>query len=408
MITQPYTLVSHIWLRRTPDGRYHAERLWQIDLQAHFVYIADLRICCPVVDCAEAGDGWAVVEGLDDSRVSCMPAMVGWRAAIVQQPAAFRAVRKAVSTSAVVHSGGAGWPFPPSYYVLLLRRFYRFHWLMVVESSPWATRGTGRQGLRRRIESFVHDRLVKRCVRSADMRLFTQVWYRDHFLGRTEGSLIAPAIWVDDVQVRPGLDQSDRQIFETGPLRLLFAGRLVAEKDPETFIDALDRLDVLLADKDGGPCVEATIMGDGPLLGACAARAATPRSRVRLSIARPVDYGALFFEVVRNHHAVVLCNRGAEQPRLIYDAFSQGRPVFAAETAGTAAAVTDSGAGSLFEAGNAAALAALIARHTTNLAPLAEMAQRAVTHAAGRTHTTMHAERARFLDRHLSALTRAT
>ena len=220
--------------------------------------------------------------------------------------------------------------------------------------------------------------------------------------------MIAPAIWVDEVQVRPGLDQSDRQIFETGPLRLLFAGRLVAEKDPETFIDALDRLDVLLADKDGGPCVEATIMGAGPLLGACAARAATPRSRVRLSIARPVDYGALFFEVVRSHYAVVLCNRGAEQLRLIYDAFSQGRPVFAAETAGAAAAVTDSGAWSLFEAGNAAALAALIARHTTNLAPLAEMAQRAVTHAARRTHRAMHAERARFLDHHLSALTRAT
>lgn len=402
VITQPYTLLSHIWLRRTPDGRYHAEDLWQIDLQAHFAYIADLRICCPVIDCAEAGPGWTAVEGLTDARVTRLPAIRGWRAAILKQPETFRAVRRAVSTSAVVHSGGAGWPFPPSYYLLLLRRRYRFRWFMVVESTPWMTRPAARRSLRQAIAAALHGRLVRRCVRSADMRLFTQDWYREHFLGSTEASLVSPAIWVRDDQLRQGLDAADRTLFGQTPLRLLFAGRLTPDKDPETFLDALDRLETLLAHGEG-PAVEATIMGDGPLLQACRARAAQPRSRVRLRIAPPVDYGAPFFETVRAHHAVVLCNRGAEQPRLIYDAFSQGRPVFAAETTGTRAAVTDSGAGALFEAGNADSLAELIARHAADPETLAAMAERAITHATGKTHSAMHARRARFLVHHLAA-----
>ena len=51
------------------------------------------------------------------------------------------------------------------------------------------------------------------------------------------------------------------------------------------------------------------------------------RKNVQLAVPGTVPYGPEFFAVLREHHLMVVTDRTAEQPRNIYDAFSQGRGV---------------------------------------------------------------------------------
>ena len=394
MIDLPYTLFTRIPLYADATGAVYADDLWAKDLALHLEYIADFRICCPCLPAADRPEGTTVVAGLAPSQIVPL-ARDGGRLSVLRNLwPNFVQVRRAVKATQIVHSGGAGWAFPLSYYILTLRRRFQFQWVMVIESSFWMKPESGPVSLRQHLSHAFHHRMIRACMVAADAHIVTQSWYRDLFLDADASAHVAPAVWIDEQDILPAPPAAPKR--RTGPARLIFPARLVAEKGVETVLDAIEAF-AARHGSDAPPRLQIDIVGAGPLADRCRAFAARDHGAVAVRFLDPVPYGAPFFELIRGYEAVVLANRQPEQPRVVFDAFSQAVPVIASRTPGVETTVADGLTGWLFAVDDAAALADLFERAVDRPQALAEMGAAARGAVAQRTHLRMHQDREAFL-----------
>ena len=98
--------------------------------------------------------------------------------------------------------------------------------------------------------------------------------------------------------------------------------------------------------------------------------------------------------MLRRQDVVLLPSITDEQPRLIYDCFSQAVPVIASDTTGIRECVTDSVNGKLVPAGNSEALADAIAWASTHRDSLRDLGIASQAVARDLTHDKMHERRA--------------
>ena len=394
-----YTIFNRIPLYRRADGTVAAGLLWARDLEAHLDYLPGLHLCCPLCDEGEADPGEPLVEipGFDRSRIHALPHNVGWGAVARNLLPSFVTVIRAARASDVVHSGGAGWPFPLSFYLLLIRPFVRFKWVMLIESSFWRLEPGEKGSLRQRFAHRANAALIPLCLKAADARIFTQDEYRRSLYGGNEATLVYPAVWFDTehLETDAGLEARHAARKDAAP-RVIFPARLVAEKGVDTVMQAIGKLNESLA---GTPGVALTfdIMGGGALAASCrdfaAAHADGP---VRVRFVEPVAYGADFFDHLRGYDALVVANRKAEQPRIVFDAFSQGLPVIGTRTPGMLD-VVDSETAELFDPGDAGGLAEALKKLADDPGTFAAKGQAALKLARKFTHREMHRVRRAFL-----------
>lgn len=95
---------------------------------------------------------------------------------------------------------------------------------------------------------------------------------------------------------------------------------------------------------------------------------------------------------------------GEEQPRILYDAFSQAIPVLGSDTAGIREVVTPEIDGWLAPPGDAAALAALLRGAAADPARLRQAGLASLAKARGLTHQEMHRRRSCLLRARCRAL----
>ena len=392
MIDGRYTLFTRIPAAILPDGQVATDPLWVRDLVLHLDYIPDFRLCCPVVPESPFGSDMATVPGLSANRVVALRRDGGHLSALANLVPNFLACLAAVRQSDVVHTSGAGWSFPLAYYMLPLRPFLRFAWVMVIESSFWMAPSEG-AGLRRRLAHRLNLALIRRCLAAADARIFTQPWYRDTFLGSEERTLIAPAVWIEEQDLVSEADLGAVQAARSGPVRLVFPARLVNDKGVEIVLAAVERYE----DLPEAPPVELDIIGTGPLLDRCRTFASGHQGRVTLRVLDPVPYGTPFLSLLRGYDAVVIANRQAEQPRIVFDAGSQGLPCIATRTTGVTSLVEEDRTALLFDIDDPAGLALVMRQAAMDRDGLARMGRRALGAIAGQTHRAMHEEREAFL-----------
>ena len=396
MIHDPYTLFTRIPLYADGDGAVHADDLWAKDLACHLTYIRDFRICCPLLPMAARPENAVIVSGLRRDQITPLARDRGWLSVLRNLVPNFLQVRRAVSRSRIVHSGGAGWAFPLSYYVLLLRPFLTFQWIMVIESSFWMKPDRGPVSLRQRLSHSVHGRLVRACVRAADAHIFTQAWYRDLFLPAGVPAHVAPAVWIDAEDILSAEARAPRR--RDGPARLIFPARLVPEKGVETVLKAIEDFEHRHGGQDpSAPLLQVDLMGAGALAAMCRDFADQPRKAVKVRFLEQVAYGAPFFELIRDYEAVLVANQQPEQPRIIFDAASQALPVIATRTPGIETCVTQDRTGWLFDVDDSAALSALFERAIAQPRDLADMGAAARDAVSMRTHARMHQDREVFL-----------
>ena len=395
VIVESYTLFGRIPLFRDTQGRYATDVLWQRDLALHISYIQDFRICCPVEHVASHDRSLTLVEGLSDKNVFPLRLDRGWLSVFYNLLPNALSVLRALAKTEIAHSGGAGWAFPVSYYLLLFRAFLRFKWVVGVESSFFVKPSKGPVSLRVFFGHHVHGFLLRRCLRSADARFFTSEAYRDMFLGHREASLVAPAVWVDraDIISREALLENQRKM--TGPVRILFPARLVFEKGVQTVLGALDILSTRNQGNEGAS-IEISIMGNGPEAQKCR-NLAQRYAQDGVRFLEPRPYGVAFFEEMQNYDAVLIANLHDEQPRIIFDAFSQGVPCITSRTGGTFDLVTEGETGVFFEAGNPSALADKLVELCDQRSQLQKMGLKALEGMSERTHTGMHRRREKFI-----------
>src|SRR5450631_1409190 len=115
-----------------------------------------------------------------------------------------------------------------------------------------------------------------------------------------------------------------------GCVRLHFAGRLITDEGTRVLIDALREA----ANHHKSP-LEIVIIGSGELWHECSDLVREIQSSsVRVSLLEPVSYGAPFLNLLRGFDAILVPSLSDEQPRLIFDAFSQAVPVLGSNTGG--------------------------------------------------------------------------
>jgi hypothetical protein len=384
-----FLLVSVVPFQVDDAGTVWIDRLWHHDLMAHLEYIPHLAVLAPQEAFGRPGDLVAVPSsGMARLQFRALPASRSFAAALLGLPRMFRVARAEVRRCDVVHSCVAGWPLPPGLVVNPLAVASGKPMMVVIESAFWRLSGPGPHGRKARWRAALTERLARWSVRHARMAVFTHAGYRDQFpAGESTDVVVAPASWVSEADVLSEASAVAAWSLKPAEVRFLLPARLVEAKCIHVLLQALEA-----ADREGESlCVD--IMGEGPLREA-AERAAASMRHVRLAVLDPVPYGPAFMATLRRYHAVIVPSISDEQPRILFDAFSQSVPVVASDTPGHRDLVRPGVEGLLFPPGDAGELLrtlSLVARDPVALRQRGLAARQTV---GGRTHQSMHLTRA--------------
>jgi glycosyltransferase involved in cell wall biosynthesis len=180
--------------------------------------------------------------------------------------------------------------------------------------------------LRQKVRALVTERLNAAALRRCDLAFITQDGYRSLLTSeKTEIVKTAPS-WLDDEWLVSAAeaDELAEQRLEEPRLRVLFAGRVEREKGIEILLRA--------SAKVGSDAMALTVLGDGSAREAMVALAEELGCAV--SWADPVPYGQPFLAQLRAADLLVVPSLSDEQPRVVFDAMSQGLVVLASSTRG--------------------------------------------------------------------------
>lgn len=394
VIRKRYLLVTPISTYVDDSGGIWLERSWHRDLVAHLEYLRDLVLCAPRLRMGSEPDlvRLELPRGVQLEFVH-LPPQTSWLRALLGFPRTFAAIWRAIGNAEIVHSHVHGWPYPLGWIahpIALLRKKR----LLVAVESDWELRF---QGPSRFMRGFLHMNALRRWMakwscRRAHLALFTHASYRDELCTRDSGRAhVDPAVWVNDAdRLDASNAESAWEVKVREPVRLLFAGHLIAAKGVPTLLAALRRLD------ERGVKVHVDVLGRGEDRDACLETAAGLGS-VQLRVLDPVPYGAPFHALLRRYHAVLVPSLTGEQPRILFDAKSQAVPVIASGTAGIRSYVVDGETGRLVPAGDVAALADAIERASADAGDLCRMGLAALRSSRGFTHQSMHRRRSRLI-----------
>jgi glycosyltransferase involved in cell wall biosynthesis len=400
-IKRAYLLVIHIPYYTDDSGAVWLERLWHRDFVRHLTYLRQLTLAASACRLEEAKDRDLVrVEippgvtlnfvplGRDNSRESARRNL----------PGNIALLWRAVGQAEIVHSHIVG--YPTSWIANCIALLRKKRLLIMVESAPWRTEVTGRNGWKARTTARAVDMIGRWFVNRASISFFTQATYRDSFLTRGGGpGFVTPASWIDEADV---LDEQSattiwrEKLAPAGRIRLLYAGRLVPEKGVGILLDALAIL------RERGLAIDIDIIGEGDLRNACLTAAKSSREP-RMRVLDPVPYGAPFFTLLGTYHAIVVPSLSDEQPRIVFDAYARGLPVIASDTDGLRPHVFAGRTGCLVARGNARLLADGIAEAAASPETLERHGLAALAYARTITHRHMHLERWRHLSAHLGS-----
>lgn len=391
MINEPYILFTRIPIIKDQHGRLFTDALWAKDIELHLNYIENFGICCPVEN-RNSVDGLHDITNLNIKWLYELRNDYGLKSIIKNLVPNFMTVIKAGKKARIVHSDGAGWAFPLSFYLLPLKPLMRFQWIIVIESSFWMLGQGEARTFRKTVEHYVHKILLKRCLKLANARIFTQSFYREYFLGDDDSrALINHATWVDKQHVAN--QETVKHKFKDrldSTLNIFYPSRLVADKGVLVVLDAIEKL------KHDNLNINVTIMGSGDLKEHCLRFAEEDHGGVKVRFQDTVNYGEDFFNVISQHDWLLVPTLKQEQPRIIFDAFSQGVPVIGSDTSGILD-ITNHDNALTFETGNPSRLAETI-RHVARHPELAlKMGLAGLEYATGKTHLQMHQDREKFL-----------
>lgn len=403
-IEHPYLLVSRIPFHRDREGRLFTNRLWFHDLKEHLPYLTNFTIACPVIDDSPP-EGSVPLESegvLARLRVVPLPGAQTIPQAVASMPVTIVKLWRAVRGAQIVHSSTSGWPFAPAWITTPLTRILRRRTVMIVESAPWRLQPGVSASLKARAVASTYERLARLCLNHADLAIFTSNEYRRSLLGeRFERGHVVHASWIDDANILSNEQAKkswDEKRAAGSELKVLFVGQLKPAKGVLVLLEAVRRL------ATGNVPLELHILGAGELATQCESAASKLRGTARIRMLGTVPYGPEFFSLLRQYHAVVVPSISDEQPRIVYDAFSQAVPVLATRTPGLIDCVRDDRTGWLVEPNDSTALGALLARAAMKSEALQTMGLEGLTIARRVTHRGMHGTRHRLLAGMLAGL----
>jgi glycosyltransferase involved in cell wall biosynthesis len=279
-----------------------------------------------------------------------------------------------------------GWIVTPL--VLLCRKPY----VVIVESAFWRLHKGVATGWKRRLRASVQEFMGRWVLSKAQLAIFTQDEYRQSLMGQqaSRGHVI-PASWIDEQGILSGVEAEQlwqrKLAASDSRLKILFVGRLVPDKGVRVLLEAMRQLSA------GAAPIVLSILGEGDLKGECAAVASGLTGATSVKVLGTVPYGAPLFALIREYDALVVPTITDEQPRIVFDAYSQGVPVLASDTAGLRSCVREGDTGMLIPANDVAALVALLQDASQHRVELKQLGLQSLKYAREMTHQEMHRQR---------------
>jgi glycosyltransferase involved in cell wall biosynthesis len=396
-ITSKYLLVVNIPLYRDASDIV-AGLLWFKDLLGHLDYLENFAIACPVLDGRPPEETVSLSADRRFASVDIieLPAATSVLHALFALPRTVRRLWKAIQNADIIHTVVAGWPIPYGWIVTPIAKLFGKKVVIIVESAPWRLNPGRLVTFKLRLAALVYETLAHWCVSRSNLAIFTQEDYRRSLLRRNgaKGHIIH-ASWIDEDVIIS--DEEARNIWQrklnrpSRELAILFAGRLDRQKGLGVLLDAMR----LVAQRNLR--IKLDILGSGELAQTCREVGDELKGLTRVAVLGTVAYGAPLFQLLQQYHAVILPSVSDEQPRIVYDAYSQGVPVIATRTTGLQACVVDGRTGWFVEPNSAHELSRIIEIAASNIDELRTMGMKALDAARSMTHQRMHRERHRLL-----------
>lgn len=396
-IQVPYLLVVNIQCYQDKSGDIYLDPLWYKDLKKHLHYFKKFTLACPCVY-EQAPEGF--VNLMSDSLFSeitivNLPQPKNYLQALWLLPTTLVMLWKAIQSSTIVHCGIAGWPIPLGWFTTAIAQLQGKYLLIIVESAPWRLKPGIAANFRTRIEAIIWETMGRWCVNNSDLALFTQSQYKESLLTkRKDKAYITPASWIDEeiiVSEEKANEIWNQKLVNPTHLKLIFVGRLVREKGLLVFLKAMEILE------EREIPVTLDILGEGELLEACQQASNTCSKITQIQILGTVYYGQEFFNLLQKYHSVIVPSLSDEQPRIVYDGYSQAIPILSSKTAGLQDVVQDNVTGKLVHPNDVIALADLLESSWYNLEKLKMMGMKSLHIARGMTHPKMHEQRWKLL-----------
>ncbi len=385
-------------------GRRYLDKLWVKDLIEHFKYLENFTLASPCryesppedTILLDGNPAFARVKFID------LPTSNSTLEGLTSLPRSFFKLWKAVGEADIVHGSVAGWPIPDGWLLTPIVRLRQKFFLIIVESAFWRLAPNSPKSFRARIRARLAERINRWCINNTDLAIFTQDQYRRSLLTNTsKQGYVINASWIDDSIVMSAREAQEiwtRKLSKYGKeLRVLFVGRLTLAKGVRVLLDAMQ-----LLGQQGVP-IRLDILGQGDLLAECQKASRDSQLPVHIQVLGTISYGPQFFDLLKDYHAIVIPTISDEQPRIVYDAYSQGVPVLGTATDGMRACVDDGETGKLVDLNNPIALANLLQWASENPEQLARMGLAGLKTAMTLTHEEMHRRRWKILLQTLNA-----
>lgn len=396
LITTPYLLVSGIVCFVDKEGRHYVDRLWYKDLVEHCKYIKSLTLAAPCIYREPPKHFLPLEENPVCSALHfiALPNTQSTLSALVLLPKTLSALWKAIGQAGIVHSGVGNWPIPYAWLVTPIAKMRgKFH-LINIESAFWRVPPGVRVSWKFKTRAWVSEKLARCCLNAADLPLFTEEAYKKSLLTHPKKrGYVIQASWIDkeDILTREQAQELWAQKKSSPELKLLFAGHLNRNKGAPILLEAIQAA----AAQD--LAIHLDILGEGELHSACEQVSKCLLGKTKVRLLGTVSYGKEFFQLIRGYDAIVIPSLTDEQPRIVFDAYSQAVPVLAANTTGLMECVQKHCTGMLVPLNDPSALASLMQWASNNRSELEAMGLQALAYTQGRTHQNMHLERWKLL-----------
>jgi len=393
-IDQRYLLVINIQSSCDSQGSRYLDPMWAKDLIEHFKYLKNFTLAAPQALEIPPENTIKVDSetSFADAKFIDLPSPNTYAQSILMLPATVAKLWGAIASSDLVHSGVAGWSIPMAWLVTPIALLQRKPYLILVESPPWRLQPGSPASIKAKILANLSETLNRWCINSADLTIFTQSEYQQSLLTkRHKPSHIINASSIDEANIIS--DGEATKIWDEKlsgspkKLKILFAGRLHPDKGVLILLEAMKILE------EENIAVKLDILGEGELLSNCQAASKELQKSAQIELLGTLAYGPELFGRLQQYHALVVPSISDEQPRVVYDAYSQAVPVLANNTAGLRDCIENGITGSIANCHNPAALANLLKQSGENLNLLQNMGMAALKKARSLTHQEMHRQR---------------
>lgn len=393
-IDQRYLLVINIQSSCDSQGSRYLDPMWEKDLIEHFKYLKNFTLAAP--QALEIPPENTIKVGSEtsfaDAKFIDLPSPNSYAQAILMLPATVAQLWGAIASTDIVHSAVAGWPIPMAWLVTPIVLIQRKPYLIVVESAPWRLPPGTTASIKAKILAYISERLNRWCINSADLTIFTQAEYQQSLLTKWDKpSHIINASWIDEENIISEADATQiwQEKISNSPkqLKIIFAGRLHPDKGVLVLLEAMKILD------EENIAIKLDILGEGELLSNCQAASKAMQKSAQIEVLGTLPYGPKLFERFQQYHAIVVPSISDEQPRIVYDAYSQALPVLGSDTGGLRDCIENEKTGMLIAPNDPVALANLLKQSGENLNLLQNMGMAALNKARSLTHQEMHRQR---------------